>query len=72
MWEIERRPGYATLRAVQLTVIGLLTEPGASAVKLAGEEQRSEGGLVFNQNMEGDRVRESRETEKFATLGAVP
>ena len=48
MWEIERRPRYATLRAVQLTVIGLLTESGVAAVKLAEEEQSSERGLVFN------------------------
>ena len=66
--ETERRPQTATLRAVQLTAIGLLTGPGAPVVRPAGEEPSSERGLVLNQKMEGETARESPETRDIATL----
>ena len=43
----ERRAWTATLRAVQLTVSGPLTGPGAAAVKLAAEESGAELSLTY-------------------------
>ena len=67
----ERRPETATLRAVQLTVSGPLTGPGAAAVKLAAEEPSIERGLVSDNKMEGNSAMESLQTREFATLRTV-
>ena len=46
----------ATLRAVQLTVNGALTGPGAVAVKLATSEHSTGRGLVSDNRMEGSAM----------------
>ena len=69
--ETERRPQTATLRAVQLTVSGPLTGPGAAVVKLAAEEHSIGRGLVSDSKMEGNSAMESLQTREIATLRTV-
>ena len=61
----------ATFISVQLTVIGILTMPGATVPRSAGEEPGRDCGLVFNPNLKGKSVREVIKKRRTATLGPV-
>ena len=69
--EIRRKKRTATFISVQLTVIGILTMPGATVPRSAGEEPGRDCGLVFNPNLKGKSVREVIKKRRTATLGPV-